>query len=107
MDFTWAARASSFSLSACACSWDLSFSTSSFCDLSSLLIRARSNVRFLFQNVVLTVKRNVFLGSFNLKSGENVDTADKKVKSPAPPGGNRLRVILLGEAMVESRISGL
>jgi len=32
---------------------------------------------------------------------------DRKVKSPAPPAGNMLRVILLGDEMVESRINGL
>jgi hypothetical protein len=43
------------------------------------------------------VKRNVFRGSRKWKSGETVAIAVWKLKSPAPPGGNMLRVIGLGE----------
>jgi hypothetical protein len=53
-----------------------------------------------FQNVVATVNRKVFSGSFNTYVGPYNASACPKVKSPAAPAGNISRVIGVG-AIVE------
>ena len=53
------------------------------------------------------VKRNVLRGSCKWKFGASVEVAARKLKSPADPGGNMLRVIGLGEVTIVFRISGL
>jgi hypothetical protein len=53
-----------------------------------------------FQNVVATVNRNVFSGSFKTYVGPYNASACPKVKSPAAPAGNISRVMGVG-AIVE------